>query len=61
MVFKDSLKDELTRLCRASPALTRQSAICYPMRPDDSVEAPFVYSTVSALQREGAPECDDFE
>jgi hypothetical protein len=27
MVFKDSLKDELTRLCRASPALTRQSAI----------------------------------
>ena len=53
--------DELTRLCKASPALTHQSASCCPMQPDDSVEALSVYSTASALQREGAPECDDFQ
>ena len=53
--------DELTRLCKASPALTHQSASCCPMQPDDSVEALSVYSTASALQSEGAPECDDFE
>jgi hypothetical protein len=55
------LKANLPYPRKASPALTHQSASCYPMRPDDSVEAPFVYSTASALQREGAPEREDFE
>jgi hypothetical protein len=60
MVFKDSLKDELSCLCRASPTLTRQSSI-YPMQPDHSVEVRPLYSTASVLQRKGAPERYDFE
>ena len=59
MVFKDSLKDELSCLCRASPTLTRQSSI-YPMQPDHSVEVRPLY-TASVLQLEGVPERYDFE
>lgn len=55
------LKANLPYPRKASPALTHQSASCCPMQPDDSVEALSVYSTASALQSEGAPECDDFE